>query len=35
MVKNLSSDAGDLGLIPGQHTKIAHALGQSTEQLLG
>ena len=29
MVKNLPCNAGDLGLIPGQRTKIPHA----TEQL--
>ena len=28
MVKNLSSSAGDEGSIPGQGTKIPHALGQ-------
>ena len=28
MVKNLPSNAGDTGLIPGQGTKIPHAVGQ-------
>ena len=28
MVKNLSSNAGDAGLIPGLGTKISHAPGQ-------
>ena len=28
MVKNLPSNAGDPGLIPGQGTKIPHAVGQ-------
>ena len=28
MVKNLPSNVGDMGLIPGQGTKIPHALGQ-------
>ena len=28
MVRNLPSNAGDLGLIPGQGTKIPHAEGQ-------
>ena len=28
MVENLPSSAGDLGLIPGQGTKIPHADGQ-------
>ena len=28
MVKNLPSNAGDIGLIPGQGTKIPHAMGQ-------
>ena len=28
VVKNLSSNAGDVGLIPGWGTKIPHALGQ-------
>ena len=28
MVKNPSSNAGDTGLIPGQETKIPHAVGQ-------
>ena len=28
MVKNLPSNAGDAGLIPGQETKIPHAMGQ-------
>ena len=28
MVKNLSSNAGDVGLIPGWGTKMPHALGQ-------
>ena len=28
MVKNLPSNAGDLGLIPGRGTKIPHAAGQ-------
>ena len=28
MVKNLPSNAGDTGLIPGQGTRIAHAVGQ-------
>ena len=28
MVKNLPSNAGDTGLIPGQGTKIPHATGQ-------
>ena len=27
MVKNLPSDAGDVGSIPGQETKIPHAAG--------
>ena len=27
-LKNLPSNAGDKGLIPGQGTKIPHALGQ-------
>ena len=27
-VKNLPSNAGDVGLIPGQGTKIPHAAGQ-------
>ena len=27
-VKNLPSSAGDVGLIPGQGTKIPHAVGQ-------
>ena len=28
VVKNPSSNAGDMGLIPGQGTKIPHAAGQ-------
>ena len=28
MVKNLPSNAGDMGLAPGQRTKIPHATGQ-------
>ena len=28
VIKNLPSDAGDMGLIPGQGTKIPHAAGQ-------
>ena len=28
MVKNLPSNAGDVGFIPGQGTKIPHAAGQ-------
>ena len=28
MVKNLPSNEGDVGLIPGQGTKIPHAMGQ-------
>ena len=28
MVKNLPFNAGDTGLIPGQGTKIPHAVGQ-------
>ena len=28
MVKNLPSNAGDAGSIPGQGTKIPHAVGQ-------
>ena len=28
MAKNLSSNVGDLGLIPGWGTKIRHAVGQ-------
>ena len=28
MVKNLPSNAGDVGLIPGRGTKIPHAMGQ-------
>ena len=28
VVKNLPSDAGDTGLIPGRGTKIPHATGQ-------
>ena len=28
LVKNLPSNAGDAGLIPGQGTKIPHATGQ-------
>ena len=28
MVKNPPSNAGDVGLIPGQGTKIPHAVGQ-------
>ena len=28
MVKNLPSNAGDVGLIPGQGTKIPHSVGQ-------
>ena len=28
VVKNLPSNAGDAGSIPGQETKIPHALGQ-------
>ena len=28
VVKNLSYNAGDVGLIPGQGTKIPHAAGQ-------
>ena len=28
VVKNLPSNAGDMGLIPGQGTKIPHATGQ-------
>ena len=28
MVKNLASNAGDIGLIPGQGTKIPNAMGQ-------
>ena len=28
VVKNLPSSAGDVGLIPGQGTKIPHAMGQ-------
>ena len=28
VVKNLPSNAGDAGLIPGQGTKIPHAMGQ-------
>ena len=28
VVKNLPSNAGDAGLIPGQGTKIPHAAGQ-------
>ena len=28
VVKNLPSNAGDVGLIPGQGTKIPHAVGQ-------
>ena len=28
MVKNLLSNAGDAGSIPGQGTKIPHAVGQ-------
>ena len=28
MVKNLPSNAGDVGSIPGQGTKIPHATGQ-------
>ena len=28
VVKNLFSNAGDTGLIPGQGTKIPHAVGQ-------
>ena len=28
MVKNLPSNAGDAGLIPGRGTKIPHAAGQ-------
>ena len=28
VVKNLPSNAGDVGLIPGQETKISHASGQ-------
>ena len=28
MVKNLPSDAGDTGLIPGRGTKIPHTMGQ-------
>ena len=28
MVKNLSSNTGDTGLIPGGRTKIPHAVGQ-------
>ena len=30
VVKNLPSNAGDKGLIPGRGTKIPHALGQLT-----
>ena len=30
VVKNLLCNAGDLGLIPGQETKIPHAVGQLT-----
>ena len=28
MIKKPPSNAGDVGLIPGQGTKISHALGQ-------
>ena len=28
VVKNLPSDAGDMGLVPGRATKISHATGQ-------
>ena len=28
MVKNLFSKAGDVGLIPGEGTKILHAMGK-------
>ena len=28
MVKNLPSDTGDVGLVPGQGTKVPHAWGQ-------
>ena len=31
VVKNLPSNAGDAGLIPGWGTKISHAEGQLTE----
>ena len=36
MIKNPSSNAGDVGLIPGQETKNSHASGQlsSAPQLL-
>ena len=30
MVKNLSSNAGDVGSIPGQGTKIPYAMGQQS-----
>ena len=33
MVKNLPSNAGDVGLIPGQGTKIPHATGQLSSAL--
>ena len=32
MIKNLSSNAGDMGLIPDQETKIPHAMGHPESQ---
>ena len=34
VVKNLPSKTGDMGCIPGQGTKIPHAMGQLTHALL-
>ena len=34
VVKNLPSKTGDMGCIPGQGTKIPHAMGQLTYALL-
>ena len=35
MVKNLPSNAGDAGSIPGQGTKIPHAAGGVTKPMYG